>query len=72
MCGDHSIVALSDEGKIYACGYNGNNELLVNSHTDIVEELCESKKMNEITANDPAIDIATQYYQVLFLTSMLS
>ncbi|KAG2382415.1 hypothetical protein C9374_005617 [Naegleria lovaniensis] len=67
-CGDHSIIALSTEGKIYVCGYNGSNELMLDSNRDIVEELCESKRVNEITDHDPAIDVATQYYHFLFLT----
>ncbi|KAG2382115.1 hypothetical protein C9374_005907 [Naegleria lovaniensis] len=66
-CGDHNIVALTQCGRIYVCGYNSTCELGI-SDTGDQKEIKESVGFAKITHSDPAIDVACHYYGVIFLT----
>ncbi|KAG2373445.1 hypothetical protein C9374_008555 [Naegleria lovaniensis] len=66
-CGDHNIVALTQCGRIFVCGYNSSDELGM-KNTGNQKQITESVEFAKITHSDPAIDVDCHYYGVIFLT----
>ena len=65
--GDHNIVALTNDGRIFICGYTFGR----------FSKSCTSSDLNimtqyRVTENDYFIDMSTQYYSTFLLTSKLS
>ncbi|KAL9646964.1 hypothetical protein ABK040_013822 [Willaertia magna] len=64
--GDHNIIALTNDGRVFVCGYNSGNQLgVVNGGSEQVD-LIESPQFCD--HSEYIVDIASQYYAVVYLT----
>ncbi|KAL9648221.1 hypothetical protein ABK040_009225 [Willaertia magna] len=64
--GDHNMIALTNDGRVFVCGYNAGNQLGVINNAQHQQELIESPQFCD--HSEYVIDIASQYYSTIYLT----
>jgi alpha-tubulin suppressor-like RCC1 family protein len=72
-CGTNHSLFLTNDGRVYSCGFNGNSELGLNDTTNrSVPTLITSGKIDNTTINFNTVNIISinsKYNHVLFLTN---